>query len=125
LLIENILIVLAVLAILSLVTWWTQKPEEPKFKRDKNVKISDLNLLFDRARSEFSEYTVFKRHDKVLICEISKLRGEPRELVFIRLVSESKSVRISSDGKHLIARYPHVPTKQEMRKDFAQMLNKH
>lgn len=120
---ENLLIIALVVGILTLVTWWTQKPKKLKVLKDKNAKISDLNLLYDRTQKSFSEYTVLKRHDKVIICEIAKLRGEPKELVFIRLVSERKLVRLSSNGKHLIARYPHVPTKEEMRKDFAQVLN--
>ena len=121
---ENLIIVFLVVGILSLITWWTQKPRKQKVFKDKNSKISDLNLLYDRTKKGFSEFTVLKRHDKVMICEIAKLRGEPRELVYIRLVTGRKSVRMSSDGKYLIARYPHVPTKEEMRKDFAPMLNK-
>lgn len=90
---------------------------------DKNSKISDLNLLFDRAKKEFAEFNVLKRNDRIVILEREKLGQKAQELVFIRIASEQKIIRLGSDGKTLIARYPYVPSKEEMRQDFSQSLN--
>ncbi|MHA3103708.1 hypothetical protein [Acinetobacter sp. ANC 3791] len=93
------------------------------YTKDKNSKISDLNLLFDRAKKEFTEFNVLKRNDRIIILEREKLGQIAQELVFIRIVSEQKIIRLGSDGKTLIARYPYVPSKEEMRQDFSQSLN--
>lgn len=95
------------------------------YTKDKNSKISDLNLLFDRAKKEFTEFNVLKRNDRIIILEREKLGQIAQELVFIRIVSEQKIIRLGSDGKILIARYPYVPSKEEMRQDFSQSLNQY
>lgn len=123
---ENLLAISLVLVILFLVSKVLRKPEKPKLKliSDKNERASELNLLFDRAKKEFLGYEVIKKEGKVVIRELTKLRGTPKELVFIRITNEGKSVRVSTDGKQLIARYPDVPSKEEMRNDFLNFLNK-
>ena len=93
-------------------------------KEERNEQVSNLNLTWDRARKEFLELSVLKRHDKVLICEISKLRGEPEERVFIR-INNRKPKSVRSNGQYLVATYPKAPTKEEMRKDFSSVLKRY
>ena len=123
---ENLLAISLVLIIVFLISKGLRKPDKPKLKliSDKNGRASELNLLFDRAKKEFLGYEVIKKEGKVVIRELTKLRGTPKELVFIRITNEAKSVRVSTDGKQLIARYPDVPSKEEMRNDFLKFLNK-
>lgn len=121
---ELVITILILLLVISGMKWRTKQPVKSRKSKNKNVRISNLNLTFDRAKKEFLELNVSKRHDRIVICEIEKLGGKSKELIFIRLVSEPKTVRLSTDGRYLIARYPYVPTKEEMRNDFSIMLNK-
>ncbi|MPW45797.1 hypothetical protein [Acinetobacter guerrae] len=124
---EKILVVLIVLTVLSLVTWWTQRKGKPKVRRmgtDKNSRLSDLNLLYDRAKKEFISLEVRKFTDKVVISEKSLFNKNPKDLVFITL-NPNRGKSVSKKGLFVVARYPHVPTREEMQKDFARVLNKY
>lgn len=112
---------------MSVATWWTQKDKKPKIRKvgtDKNTRLSDLNLLYDRTRKEFINLEVRKFTDKVVIRENSMFNQDPKELVFITL-NPNRRKSVSKKGVFVVARYPHVPTREEMRNDFARVLNKY
>ena len=124
---EKYAICLVVIIIIFAVINWTQKEPKSKHRKldiDKNSQISDLNLLFDRARKEFLNLNVRKQIDRIIIGENSGVRRESRELVFITLKPNRKKY-ISKRGDFLVARYPYVPIGKEMRQDFARVLNKY
>lgn len=129
----NFALFIALVAILLAIFFWflnrdknigKKTGNKHKFKNleEKNAFISDINKLWDLVRKEFSEMHVLNRQDKVLICEIAKLRGEPRERVIIR-IDKSNEKKLVMRDEYMVASYPYVPSKQEMRKDFAPVLN--
>lgn len=85
---------------------------------------SAIKKLFKISSSEFSDFHVLLKNEKVLICEKDGARSEPRELVFISLNPLAQK-SIKQSGAYIVAVYRSVPTGAEMRRDFAPILNKY
>lgn len=86
------------------------KKENKIIMHNKNQKISDLNLTFDRCKKEFLSLDVNKINDQIIINEYPKLKSQARTLVFITL-NPQKAKSISRSGDFVVARYPHPPSK--------------
>lgn len=82
-------------------------------KKSKNIKKLTLEQL---VRETFSKYRIIEKFGTVMICEINH-RNELDEIVFIR-INENGKKSIKQSGKRLVAEYPRIPTKNEMKKDF-------
>lgn len=124
---EEYVISLVVIIIIFAVINWTQRETKSRIRkvgRDKNSRISDLNLLYDRAKKEFLNLNVGKQIDRVIISENAGVSREAKELVFITL-NPSLRKSVSKRGEFVVARYPYVPSREEMRQDFARVLNKY
>lgn len=124
---EKYVISLVLIIIIFAVINWTQKKPKSKIRKvrkDKNSRISDLNLLYDRAGKEFLSLEVKKFENEVVICEKSIFNKDPKNLVFITL-NPSLRKSVSKRGDFVVARYPYVPSSEEMRQDFARVLNKY
>lgn len=102
----------------------TSKKKEKILSYNHNQRVSNLNLTFDRCKKEFLNLNVEKINDQITISEYPKLKSKARTLVFITL-NPQKAKSISTSGDFVVARYPYPPSKEDMRKDFARVINQY
>lgn len=102
----------------------TSKKKEKRLSYNHNQRVSNLNLIFDRCKKEFLNLNVEKINDQITISEYPKLKSKAITLVFITL-NPQKAKSISRSGDFVVARYPYPPSKEDMRKDLARVINQY
>ncbi|QIO05626.1 hypothetical protein [Acinetobacter shaoyimingii] len=65
-----------------------------------------------------------KYNNQIVIREHARFNATPKDLVYVTLDS-TKPKSLSKSGAFIVAWYPAPPTKQEMRSDFASVLNQY
>ena len=111
--IRTLLIFCAVLVIWYLLYRVTQGYFNKGRGRGQRLGVQSFKQIVQQT---FPRYVVLLRSQSTMICELDT-RGEPSELVIIRIVPSAKKSLIFK-SRVLVATYPSEPTAFEMRRDF-------